>query len=476
MPRPTVYGLLALLAACSSDPTDAGPLPAVALEVVSGGSQSQLAGYPLDAPVVVRAVNAEGAPVAGVEVALGEILPGASVEMSGTTTGPDGTLGATWRLAPRLGAQTLQFTMPTVAGASALNVPAQGTGAAVRAISGHTTSGMCAVYLDGRLGCWTVNRGPPLVPPTVAFADGAERYRDVSLSWYSRFAEFDGCAVTESGRVRCFALSDAGAAPDAWTEVNGTYPPFVEIVSSGYNNRTQCGLDESGGVWCWGNNDSGLVGDGTTTSASTPQRVELPDPATEVSLWGEIGCALTTAGEVHCWGSGYRNRLEQPTGTGPSRLVTNLRFSTIAVFDVNALCGITPQQVMHCWGRGSPRALWPDGPNGFPPEGHTLSYTGARSLTGQRELTFVTTSDGVGAWWGDIHTLHTPHVFQAYAPQAPKYPLGFTTMILRDESTTICGRNAPTDPAICFRTEMFFSYPLHVVDPTQVIGFGVPGP
>lgn len=482
MPRPKVYGLVVLLAACGSDPTDAGPLPAVALEVVSGGSQSQLAGYPLDAPVVVRAVGAEGAPVANVEVVVGDLPPGAELELSGSRTGPDGTLSATWRLAPRLGAQMLQLTMPSITGAAALNVSAEGTGAAVRAISGDARTGMCAVYLDGRLGCWKVNEQPPLVPPSAVIVDGPERYRDVAVSADAVYGgDTFGCAVTEAGRARCFVIPQGDSGPTAWSEVGGAHPALVQITGRriGSLHATYCATDENGGAWCWGRNADGQVGDGTMNDADTPVQLAISDPVIDLSLDWSVGCALTTTGETWCWGEEWRNRLVEPAGTGPSRLDTDLRFTAIAVFRHQALCGITTAAILHCWGQGVPYALWSSGTGpfgGMGPSSAVQSFVGARSIVGLEDMTFVTTADGIGAWWGDLFNLHTPSSQWATSPRAPKYPFGFTTLIQREESRTICGRNGPTDPVICFRNEMLFSYPTHVVDPKLVIGFGVPGP
>lgn len=461
---------------CDASTTDPLTTPSAAtqLVVVSGQGQSQLAGYPLADEIVLEARDASGRPVAGEPVEISGLAPSAEVFTDTNITNATGRFTLRWRLAARLGDQELQARLPSRPEVPLTRISATATGSAVRAISGDAALGMCAVYLDGRLGCWKVDENPPLVPPTATLADGPERYRDVAMLWDRSSEAKQGCAVTDTGRVRCFDLVGPDATPGAWVDIGGTHPPFVQMVSRGFT-PAHCAIDASGDVWCWGNNSGGLVGDGTTIAAATPTRLAIPAPVTEVALETNVGCALTVTGEVYCWGKFWRDRLEDTTGTGPSRLVTALRFSSIDVFDVNALCGITSAQLVYCWGNGSPQSLRQGGAVG-PSANPLLSYTGARSLIGQRELTFVTTPDGVGAWWGDIEMLHTPSDQRATMPRPPQYPLGFTTLIQHEEATTICGRNAPTDPAICFRTEMFFGFPTHVVDPKLVIGFGVPGP
>ena len=69
-------------------------------------------------------------------------------------------------------------------------------------------------------------------------------------------------------------------------------------------------LTPAGGAYCWGNNSGGTLGNGTTTSSSTPGSIaSLPGPASTVSAisaGGDHACALTSTGVVDCWGSrGY---------------------------------------------------------------------------------------------------------------------------------------------------------------------------
>jgi alpha-tubulin suppressor-like RCC1 family protein len=68
------------------------------------------------------------------------------------------------------------------------------------------------------------------------------------------------CVATDAGAVLCWgANKPAGSIAGA------------KAVTAGYNHA--CALTNAGAVLCWGDNSQGQLGDGTTTSRSTPATV-----------------------------------------------------------------------------------------------------------------------------------------------------------------------------------------------------------
>jgi alpha-tubulin suppressor-like RCC1 family protein len=93
------------------------------------------------------------------------------------------------------------------------------------------------------------------------------------------------CALLSDGTVKCWGRNDVGqlgngtTIPDAGASSGSPTPVAVSgldhVVSliSGSSAHHTCAVLDSGTVECWGLNTSGQLGDGTTTSSSTPVTV-----------------------------------------------------------------------------------------------------------------------------------------------------------------------------------------------------------
>ncbi|MDE0651149.1 MAG: hypothetical protein OXI12_12510, partial [Gammaproteobacteria bacterium] len=108
-------GLLPLLvvptlAGCerASDPVEPGASSSVvAITVVSGGGQPAFVGTRLDEPIVFRAVDAGGLPVAGIPVDFVTTPRSGQVEPGRATTDQNGDVAITWTIGPDPGTQTV---------------------------------------------------------------------------------------------------------------------------------------------------------------------------------------------------------------------------------------------------------------------------------------------------------------------------------------------------------------------------------
>lgn len=104
-----------------------------------------------------------------------------------------------------------------------------------------------------------------------------------------------GEAVPEEHRGQCVGIVGGGRC--------------VEQLAAG--GAHTCALKTDGSVWCWGDNALGQLGDGTTTARAAPVQVEALSGLSVVQLSGgaEHTCALTSGGELYCWGGNEDGQL-----------------------------------------------------------------------------------------------------------------------------------------------------------------------
>ncbi|HET9065450.1 MAG TPA: hypothetical protein VFN22_06495 [Gemmatimonadales bacterium] len=478
----TICGVL-LAAACADSPTRIGFGPPSRIEVVSGGAQSQLAGYPLDQAVVLRVVDERGLPVAGVPLTVSTVTPAAQLFLDTKTTDQQGKLSFHWRLGAVLGQQVVRIEAPGVASGMSTQVSASATGSAVRAISGGSP-GLCAVYSDGRIGCWKVDRGIPTAPPTVHPVETTLRFTSLTLiTTPASDTPAKGCAIAESGRVWCFDLDQDHWTVDNMREVPGDYDNMQSLESARNGGTSSfgggfCGLDREGHAWCWGENVHDRLGFPNIGPIPVATRVPIPGTLSTLSLALTHGCATQVDGRTWCWGSNATGELgragtdQDPIDLAPMPIDSPLRFERVLTIYLGS-CGITVADVVYCWGRGIPASIR-NTMTRAEREMPQQVLTGVSDIGVFPDAIFALQGGGVAEWWGDFDYLETG----AGVPTPAKYPLPFTTFIARTapdlSSPFMCGSSGTAGGTLCFISEMFVSYPDHVIDPDRLIAFGVP--
>ncbi|MBK8169823.1 MAG: hypothetical protein IPK60_05715 [Sandaracinaceae bacterium] len=104
-----------------------------------------------------------------------------------------------------------------------------------------------------------------------------------------------GCIVTPTDGVACWAQSPAPDPDPAARATAEIYPiaglPTTTAQVTGHSHDG-CALSSEGEVWCWGIDQ-------------TPGLKTLPGDAIHVEGGQSHGCAIVSGGQLYCWGPGY---------------------------------------------------------------------------------------------------------------------------------------------------------------------------
>ena len=164
----------------------------------------------------------------------------------------------------------------------------------------------CGLDTGGRVYCWGNYYGPA---GFVGFHNTPTLVSDTT-----RFRSIDGgayqaCGVTYDNDAYCWGSDRWGSLGVSADTVQQSATP--KRVMGGYKFSSvsagdffSCGIRLDGRAMCWGFGHSGELGNGTSFDAVSPVPVQVSGDLTFVSIsaGGSHACAITTDGQVYCWG------------------------------------------------------------------------------------------------------------------------------------------------------------------------------
>ncbi len=310
--------------------------------------------------------------------------------------------GATWSAMTSGTTNTLY----DVWGTSSADIYAVGVGGTILHYNGTGWSAMTSGATDSLYGVWGTASSD-----LYAVGNGGTILRYNGTSW-SR--------MTTGTTQRLYKVwgtsgSDVYAIGYAGTTLRGIRGASTAVAVTAAD-RFACAIKSGGAAYCWGYGAQGQLGNGTTSSSSTPTGVSgslsfstisasATYPTATQYVMGEA-CAIAASGTAYCWGSDQFGQLGNGLSSAssvPTTVSGGLVLSSVSVGEDHA-CGVTTTGSGYCWGRNYYGQLGNgtktgDGSNSSPVQvSGSLAFS---SISSGASNTCGITANGAAYCWGE---------------------------------------------------------------------------
>jgi len=206
----------------------------------------------------------------------------------------------------------------------AVSLPSGRSASSVTVGNYHT----CAVLDDASLYCWgrsnhgqlgdgTTDDSP--TPVAVSLPSGRTAASVSSTNFHT-------CAILDNASLYCWGYNVHGEIGLPTSTTSSSTPVHVSLpsgrtaslVSAGYYHT--CAVLDDASAYCWGRNIEGQLGIGSQSTSSTPVAVSLPSGRTtpSVSAGHQHSCAILDDYSLYCWGYNTDGQLGDGTTTSSS--------------------------------------------------------------------------------------------------------------------------------------------------------------
>ena len=294
-----------------------------------------------------------------------------------------------------------------------VSLPVQRRAVSVSTDYSHT----CAILDDRSLWCWgsdsygalSYNSQSNSQQPFPVKSETPEtKVRAVSTGRYFT------CIISHNYEVWCTGENGNGQLGDSSSTdrelfVRTAFPSGSKMVAIESGEYHSCTISDVGKVYCWGNGGNGRLGDGNTTSRTSPVSVSMiaaNRSAVSLTMSEYYTCALLDDGNVTCWG------LSAGNGIGVSPTFPAQRTAVAIAAGRQHMCAVLDDGQVVCWGHqdqiGNNQAFGasstPTNPTGL---GTNTTATGSRDMDGDGfENVLDNCHDGSSSWTSNPTTDH----------------------------------------------------------------------
>jgi alpha-tubulin suppressor-like RCC1 family protein len=199
----------------------------------------------------------------------------------------------------------------------------------------------CGTNDDGDMGIGTTSTNNK-IGPTQVIGLPASSVTNITTSYHNSGVLMNDGSYYDWGMNNAGQLGN-GSQENSGVPVEVDLPTTATQVSVGgslANNGQSIALLSDGSVWMWGNNGYGQLGNGSTTNASIPTPVDVPNGVTFdfVNSGGSSAYAIDTTGNAWSWGQNNNGQLgigKANNKANPFPLSTGIQLSEISATSSN---------------------------------------------------------------------------------------------------------------------------------------------
>ncbi len=338
----------------------------------------------------------------------------------------------------------------------------------------HVSTGVnqtCATKTDFTIWC----SGGPTGDGTGNGSNSFVQVSGITNGKMTASGEFTSCAALNDGTARCWGNNSFGRlgigvmggeydAPQ--TVLNLTTVDTIHLDGS-----STCAVLTDDTVSCWGANFFGQLGDGTTSSSSTPVAVPGLTGVEHLDVSQSGACAIKSDDTLWCWGSNVYYAMQQPSTTSflntPTQITLPFTPDLIAGGQLHFCSLATDGTTIGCWGSNRDGQL-----SGSVTEEVRIPLTvqgvsGSQITAGNVHTCAVLTTGGVSCWGGN-DTNQTGAGVSSGPPTPPTAVVGVTNA----EWVEAGGATGSVQAATCsrFTDDSLSCWPPMLSDPGLSLG------